>query len=62
MVKIENHCVCCDRYCRGSSCPNIRVEVHYCDKCGDALPDDEIYDVDGEELCESCLKETFLRG
>ena len=56
--------MCCDCAtpgypCRGSQCPNKNVEVHYCDKCGDEL--DEIYDVDGEELCENCLKEMFKR-
>ena len=62
MLKIENHCVDCLLPCMGRSCPNLKVEVHYCDNCGDALPADEIYDVDGEELCEYCLKEKFLRG
>lgn len=62
MKKIENHCCGCavpGYPCRGSNCPNRRVEVYYCDKCGCEL--EEIYDVDGEELCESCLKEKFIR-
>ena len=62
MKKIENHCCDCatEGYpCLGSSCPNKNVEVYYCDKCGDQLED--IYDVDGEELCESCLKGIFKR-
>lgn len=58
MVKYENYCCSCDP-CRGSICPNRKVPVHYCDKCGEEL--DKIYDVDGEELCESCLKEMFLK-
>jgi formylmethanofuran dehydrogenase subunit E len=33
--------------------------VHYCDKCGEELGD--IYEVDDEELCEECLKDTFIR-
>jgi hypothetical protein len=37
----------------------VRVEVYYCDKCGDEL--DEIYEVDGDDLCEECLKERFRR-
>lgn len=61
MVKNENHCVDCGLSCLGSSCPNRNVEVHYCDKCNEEIPYDEIYDVDGEELCEECLKEMFLR-
>ena len=63
MVKIENHCCDCavSGYpCRGSSCPLRHVEVYYCDKCGEELGDD-IYDVDGEELCEYCVLEMFKR-
>ena len=62
MVRIENHCCECATPgypCRGDLCPLTRVEVHYCDKCGDEL--DEIYDVDEKELCEYCLKEKFRR-
>lgn len=63
MKRIENHCRGCatDGYpCLGSACSFTRVEVYYCDKCGDEL--EEIYDVDGEELCEYCLKEKFRRN
>ena len=63
MVKIENHCCDCavPAYpCRGDLCPLTRVEVHYCDTCGSEL-DEAIYDVDGEELCEDCLKDLFRR-
>lgn len=63
MLRIENHCCDCavpGYPCQGASCPLIRVEVHYCDTCGDEL--DDIYDVDGEELCEECLKEMFRRN
>jgi hypothetical protein len=61
MLKIENHC--CDGAvpgypCRGDSCPLTKVHVHYCDECGWEL-DDGMYDVDGKELCEDCLKEMF---
>ena len=57
MIKIENHCVNCGLPCRGASCLLQKVEVHYCDECGDEL--DEIYDVDGDELCEYCLIDRF---
>lgn len=63
MVKYENHCCGCavpGYPCLGSSCPNRNVPVYYCDKCGDEL--EEIYDVDGEELCEECLKDVFRRS
>lgn len=59
MVEIENHCVGCDIRCRGSGCPLREVKVHYCDRCGEEL--DDIYEVDGEELCEECLKEMFIK-
>lgn len=63
MVKYENLCCDCatDGYrCLGKYCPRQNVEIHYCDHCGDEL--DEIYDVDGEELCDYCLKEMFRRN
>lgn len=62
MIRIENHCCDCavpGYPCRGSSCPNRHVGVHYCDKCGEEI--DEIYEVDGKELCEECLKEKFRK-
>lgn len=60
--RFENHCCGCATPgypCRGSACPLTKVEVHFCDECGEEL--DDIYDVDGEELCEYCLKEMFRR-
>ena len=62
MLKIENHCCDCavpGYPCQGDLCPLTRVEVHYCDKCKDEL--DYIYEVDGDELCESCVLEMFRR-
>lgn len=66
MIRIENHCCNCAAPgypCIGSSCPNRNVEVHYCDKCDPKCdyPLEEKYEVDGEELCESCLKERFRK-
>jgi hypothetical protein len=66
MVRIENHCCDCatpNYPCLGSSCPNRKVPVHYCDKCDPNCenPLVEVYEVDGKELCEDCLKETFLK-
>ena len=61
MTVTENHCVDCGKPCLGASCPNQNVKVCYCDKCKEEIPFDAIYDVDGEELCEGCLKEMFLR-
>lgn len=65
MKRIENHCCDCavpGYPCLGNACPNRNVEVHYCDKCDPKCdyPLEEIYEVDGEELCEDCLKEKFI--
>jgi hypothetical protein len=63
MVRIENHCCDCATPgypCRGEHCNLTKVEVNYCDHCDEEM--DEIYDVDGEELCEDCLKEMFRRN
>lgn len=63
MIKKENLCVDCTALgmpCRGSACPYHKPEeVHVCDQCGDVL--DDVYEVDGEELCEDCLKEMFRK-
>ena len=62
MVRYEDHCCDCavpGYPCRGSSCPYRNVPVYYCDDCGDEIED--VYDVDGEELCEECLKDMFRK-
>lgn len=63
MVKYENHCCDCATPgypCRGRECPLRKVAVYYCDACGEEL--EEVYDVDGRELCEECLKDEFRRN
>ena len=63
MKKYENHCCDCavPAYpCRAPYCDNLRVPVYYCDKCRLEIPE-TVYIVDGEELCEDCLKEMFRR-
>ena len=60
MIKYENECCGCatESYpCMGSACPNRNVPHFYCDKCGEDV--EELYKVDGEELCEECLKDNF---
>ena len=42
--------------CRGAHCPNRRVFVYYCDKCKTEI-EGEVHEVDGEDLCEDCLKD-----
>ena len=65
-IRIEN--LCCDCAvpgypCRGENCPRRHVEVTYCDKCDPKCeyPLDEVFDVDGEDLCEACLREKFRK-
>ena len=60
MIKYENECCGCatESYpCMGSACRNRNVPHFYCDKCGEDV--EELYKVDGEELCEECLKDNF---
>ena len=62
MIKIENHCVGCHKEmgCMGNACPNRNVKVTYCDVCGFEI-DGDIYEVDGEDVCEDCLKGMFYK-
>lgn len=32
-----------------------------CDRCREHIQDDDYYDVDGEILCESCMKKKYRR-
>lgn len=63
MKKNEDRCVCCavPAYpCIGALCPNKNVSVFYCDKCGEEM--DDVFLVEGDQLCEDCLKEKFLKN
>lgn len=59
MVKVESGCVSCGLPCWGTACPNYQVLVLVCDRCHDEV--DELYEVDGEDLCEDCLKKEFRK-
>lgn len=61
MVKIENHCVCCDIPC--IDCGRKRVPVYYCDKCDPKCeePLEEVYDDGEQELCEACLLKKYRK-
>lgn len=63
MERYENQCVGCptEKGCLGNSCPNRNVRVFYCDHCGDELDPDDMYEVDGEDLCASCLMQMFKK-
>ena len=58
MMQLENHCNCCTLPC--IDCGLKRVPVYYCDKCGEEIEDD-VYEAEGEDLCEYCLKERFKK-
>lgn len=51
--RIENHCVDCGLPCIGDSCPCRNVVVDYCDDCGDLGAK---YRIDGDDLCDDCVK------
>ena len=66
MKKIINECCDCAAPgypCRGDLCPRTHVEVHYCDKCDPKCeePLEEVYQAEGYDLCEECLKEMFRK-
>lgn len=53
MIRIENHCVCCEKPCIYDACPYYRVEAHYCDHCKGYTP--AVYRLDGWDYCRDCL-------
>ena len=60
MVKYENDCCDCAAPgypCRGESCPNRRVPHYYCDICDTEFSKHELYDYEGDDVCEECLSE-----
>ena len=64
MIIYENHCSDCatpSYPCLGSSCPHRQVPVECCDCCEEPFYENAVYEVDGEILCENCLKEKFRR-
>lgn len=66
MKHYEDHCCDCATPgypCQGASCPRRNVAVYYCDKCDPKCkyPLEEVYEVDGKDLCEECLKDMFIK-
>lgn len=60
MYKIENYCLDCNAnglHCIGDACGNKKVRVYYCDRCGEEIENNEVYDSDYEDLCEDCYEE-----
>lgn len=58
-IEYENECVGCptEMGCMGDNCPNRHVPHLYCDDCGEEY--EELYDYEGEQLCQKCLLERF---
>lgn len=57
MLRYEDDCVCCDLPC--INCGRKHAPHWYCDECEDELDPDDLYDFDGEMLCENCLLNRF---
>lgn len=60
MISYEDRCVGCTSmglHCLGDGCPNMNIKILTCDRCGEQT--DEAWEVDGEHLCEDCLKASF---
>ena len=64
MKKITNDCCGCSApgYPCNPDCHLKSVEHWFCDKCREEIDVDEIYEVDGEDLCADCLKERFKKA
>ena len=60
MIGYRDNCVGCFSVglsCLGDSCPNKHVPYIECDKCGEEV--DEVYDIDGEHVCNECLMSIY---
>lgn len=60
MIIYENECCGCAAPgypCIGEDCSLLRVPHLYCDRCRCEV--DELYNVDGEQVCDDCLHEMF---
>lgn len=56
MRKLVDNCVGCTDLglpCMGSSCPNRKTYVEFCDECDNHAS----YFIDGQAYCEDCAKE-----
>lgn len=60
MVREENDCCSCATPgypCIGESCSLRHAKHYYCDCCKNEFNVADLYDYDGEQLCEDCLLE-----
>ena len=49
-----------DRYCEHLE--SELAKLPKCVDCNNPIQDDDYYDVDGEYLCESCMKDRYRRS
>lgn len=56
MIKFENNCYICPRPCAG--CGRDRQETRICDDCCDNYAE---YRLDGDDLCEDCLRKRLKK-
>ncbi len=61
MIRHVDGCVGCPREigCIRGACPKEDEIELICDECGDYA--DELYDVDGSQLCASCVLKQFQK-
>ena len=58
MIQYLNECCDCAAPgypCQGDSCPRRHVPHLFCDHCGQEV--NELFHVDGEQVCEDCAQE-----
>lgn len=44
-----------------NNCPKGKVAHYYCDKCDAEVDPEDLYEVDGVDLCVDCLKDMFRK-
>lgn len=62
MIKYENECCDCavpGYPCIGDLCGLRHVAHYYCDGCDKEFSPEELFNIDGEMLCEDCAKENI---
>lgn len=62
-ITVEDECVGCppEMGCLGSACPYRNVPHWICDECEAEVDEGELWNVNGKEICEDCLKEMYPR-
>lgn len=53
MIKYENDCVGCPTYC--INCGKKHSPHYFCDWCDEEFEPDELYDVNGDMVCQGCI-------